>query len=79
MGQLLRLAILLFGLWVVLQVIRKALSRHKSDQSPLPPPSDMLRCDYCGIFVPHADAIQARDKHYCCADHAKKDQAGEPK
>jgi uncharacterized protein len=76
MGQLLRIAILLFGLWVVLRIVRKALSQRRSEASPLPPPADMLRCDYCGVFVPRDEAIEAHGKHFCNSHHANADPSG---
>jgi len=30
----------------------------------------MLRCDYCGVFVPRNEATMARGKAYCSAGHA---------
>ena len=74
MGQFLRIAIVLFGLWLILGFIKRALARRRSD-SPTPPPSaDMLRCDYCGTFVPRSDAITASGKVYCSGTHADADR-----
>jgi uncharacterized protein len=77
MGQLLRIAILLFGVWIVLRIVRKAISHRRSDASPLPPPADMLRCDYCEVFVPRDEAIEKNGKHYCSSQHADADHVGE--
>jgi len=74
MSQFLRIAIVLFGLWLILRFIRRALTGRRSD-SPTPPPSaDMLRCDYCGMFVPRSDAVTASGKNYCSGTHADADR-----
>jgi len=50
-GPVLRIAIVLFGLWLVLRFIKRALAKRHSDSPAPPPPADMLRCDYCGMFM----------------------------
>ena len=74
MGQLLRIAIILFGVWLVLRIVRRTLTQRRPD-SPAPPAvADMLRCDYCGTFVPRSEAVAARGKHYCNGTHADADR-----
>jgi len=77
MGQLLRIAILLLGLWVVLRIVRKAILQRRTKSSPLPPPADMLRCDHCGVFLPRNEAIEAHGKHYCSRQHAGADHGSD--
>jgi uncharacterized protein len=72
MGQFLRIVIILFGIWLVLRLIKRALSGHKPGAAP--PPADMLRCDYCGVFVPRSEAVQARGRSFCSDDHAAADR-----
>jgi uncharacterized protein len=73
MGTLLRLVIVLIAIWLVLRIVR----RYLADRGTPPPasgprsPADMLRCDYCGMFVPRAEAVRAGDKHYCSRQHAQ--------
>jgi len=74
MGQFLRIAIVLFGLWLILRYIRRALAKRHSGSPASPPPADMLRCDYCGIFVPRSDAISASGKNFCSGNHADADR-----
>jgi len=74
MGTLLRIIILLAGLWLVVHVVRRALNPPpKSGNPDSLPPADMLRCHYCGVFVPRADAVAARGQHYCSNSHAEAD------
>jgi uncharacterized protein len=75
MGQLLRIAVVLFGVWLVLRLFKRALTRHDSETPPPPPPADMLRCDYCGTFVPRSEAITGNGKVYCSGSHADADRS----
>ncbi|MHB8535108.1 MAG: PP0621 family protein [Sulfuricaulis sp.] len=75
MGQLLRIIILLIGLWLVLQIIKRALGTRRS-----PPPrqasiAKMVACTYCGTHVPESETIRDGDKTYCCEDHREKSRA----
>ncbi len=74
MGTFLRLAILLFGLWLGLRIVKRALAdRRKSPPSNPPPAADMLRCDYCGTFIPRSEAVGSGGKHYCSTRHRDAD------
>jgi len=75
MGQFLRIALVLFGLWLVLRLVKRALARLRSGPPAISPPADMLRCDYCGVFVPRDDAVTTNDKTYCSDHHASADRA----
>jgi hypothetical protein len=75
MGQFLRIAIVLFGLWLILRLVKRALARRRPGSPAPPPPADMLRCDYCGMFVLRSDANRAGGKVYCSANHADADRA----
>jgi uncharacterized protein len=74
MGQILRIAVVLFGIWLVLRILKRALTRHHSEPSSAPPPADMLRCDYCGTFIPRSEAITGNGKVYCSGHHAEADR-----
>ena len=78
MGQLLRLIIILFGVWLVLRLIRHSQQEQRpgpSSPTTPPPPADMLRCNYCGVFVPRSEAVTARGHAYCSGDHADRDNS----
>ena len=75
MRQVLRIAIVLFRLWLILGFIKRSLARRRSDSPTPPPPADMLRCDYCGMFMPRSDSITASGKIYCSDKHADADRA----
>jgi len=73
MGQVLRIAIVFIAIWFAWRLLRRTLSNHKNDAAP-PAPGDMLRCQYCGVFVPRNDAIAAGSHFYCCTAHAEADR-----
>jgi len=75
MGQFLRIALVLLGLWLVLRFIKRALAQRRSGPPSAPPPADMLRCKYCGMFVPRSDTVTSGDKVYCSDQHADADRA----
>jgi uncharacterized protein len=71
MGQLLRIIIILIGVWLVLAIIKRALaSRRKSraDQASIP---KMVACEHCGTHVPESEAIRDDGRHYCSEEHQK--------
>ncbi len=78
MGQFLRIVVVLAGVWIVLRFLRRALSSRHPSPPPAPPaPADMLRCDYCGTFVPRGEIIEARGKQYCSGAHADAGRSGQ--
>lgn len=71
MGQLLRIIIILFGLWLVLEIIKRALASHKNHPSRKPSIASMVACAHCGVHLPESEAIQKDGKYYCCEEHRK--------
>ena len=71
MGQLLRIIIILIGLWLVLQIIKRARIARQNPAPGPPPVAKMVSCDHCGVHVPESEAIRNNDKLYCCEEHRK--------
>ena len=71
MGQLVRIIIILFGLWLVLQIIKRALASHDNHPPRKPSIANMVSCAQCGVHLPESEAIQRDGKHYCCEEHRK--------
>lgn len=42
---------------------------------PLPPPQDMVACQHCGLHLPRSEALTHGQRHYCCAEHQRRDAA----
>ena len=71
MGQLLRIIIILIGVWLVLSIIKRALASHRksrADQTSIP---KMVACDLCGTHVPESEAICEDGRHFCSEAHQK--------
>ena len=75
MGSFLKIALILFGLWIILRLVKHALAGRRPPPPASPMPADMLRCDYCGVYVPRTEAITARTKAYCTGEHADADRS----
>jgi uncharacterized protein len=71
MGQLLRIIIILLGLWLVLQIIKRALASRENNVSRQPSIASMVACVHCGLHLPESEAIQKDGKHFCCEEHLK--------
>lgn len=76
MGQLLRIIIILIGLWLVLTIVRRALvSRQKSRADKLSV-AHMVVCAHCGVHVPESEAIRDGNRQYCSEEHRKSAKQG---
>ena len=63
----LRLIILFLAIWLIAWFIRKLLARDPAARGGALP--RMVRCEYCGLFLPENEVIVS-DKHiYCCKQH----------
>lgn len=71
MGRLILIAV---AVAVVVWLLRRALAEPK-DHSARPPeggskPGELVRCAYCGLHLPRAEAHAAGGRHFCSDDHA---------
>jgi ABC-type nickel/cobalt efflux system permease component RcnA len=79
MGQLLRLALLFFGLWLIVRAIKRYLRNDPPDHHPpaadpsRPGVASMQPCAHCGVYVPLNEACHAHGKLYCSEEHARAD------
>jgi uncharacterized protein len=63
----LRLIILFLAIWLLAGFIRKLLARdHGAGTGTLP---RMVRCEYCGLFLPENETIVSDSHFYCCKQH----------
>jgi uncharacterized protein len=71
MGQLFRIIIILLGLWLVLQIIKRALASRENHDARQPSIASMVACAHCGLHLPESESIQKDGKHFCCEEHLK--------
>lgn len=53
---------------------RPAATRPDPNQppsQPAPEALDMVRCTWCAVHVPVAEAVQGKNGPYCCPDHRR--------
>ena len=63
----LRLIIILLAIWL----LGKLLKWHRSSAQPResPPVANMVRCEYCGLFLPDTEALNSDQHFYCSEEH----------
>lgn len=69
---LIRLIILGIVIYLVWQLIKRWQNKPSSRVSHTRDKridGSMVRCDYCGLFVPKDEAIEANGRHYCSEAH----------
>ncbi|MBI5782369.1 MAG: hypothetical protein HZA69_01350 [Gammaproteobacteria bacterium] len=72
MGQLLRITIILIGLWLVLTIVKRALASRRTPPTDKPVVARMVACAHCGVHIPESEAVRDGDKYYCCEEHQKR-------
>ncbi|BAV33229.1 hypothetical protein SCL_0911 [Sulfuricaulis limicola] len=72
MGQLLRLIIILIGLWLVLTIIKRALASLQKPAPDKPAVTKMVACAHCGMHIPESEAVRDGNRHYCSEEHRRK-------
>jgi uncharacterized protein len=63
----LRLIILFLAIWLIARFIRKLLARDPAAGNGVMP--RMVRCEYCGLFLPENETIVSGNHFYCCKQH----------
>lgn len=76
MGQLLRIIIILIGLWLVLTIVKRALAARQKPPADKPSVAHMVVCAHCGVHVPESEAIRNGNQRYCSEEHRKAAQKG---
>jgi uncharacterized protein len=78
-----RLILLILLAWILwrfaqrwYQNARKNMNRASKDEKPtIKPPTAtngvMVRCDYCGLYLPEKEALHSANARYCCEAHER--------
>ena len=69
MGQLLRLIIILFGVWLVIQIIKRSFASSARATRTKPAIAKMVACAHCGVHVPESEAVRDDNRFYCSPEH----------
>lgn len=72
MGQLLRLIIILIGLWLILSIVKRALAKRRKPSADKPAVAKMVACSHCGTHIPESEAVSDGNRHYCSEEHRRK-------
>ena len=64
----LRLIIICLAIWLLIRLLIKIRSPGQSTKST--PVATMVRCEYCGLFLPETEAVNS-DKHFYCSEEHK--------
>lgn len=68
MGVLIRLLFLAALVWLVVSLVRRALSPPRDKPSPAVA-SPMRACAHCGLHVPESECVRAEGRYFCCQPH----------
>jgi len=67
--------ILIIGLVVAVAVLllKRSFARPRArfEHPPAKPQDDMLRCEYCGVYLPRSEATVQSGRSFCSQDHAR--------
>lgn len=69
MKALIVLAALAGLVWLLTRPRRLSARPHAERRSASRAPETMVRCAYCGIHLPQADALRGRQGWYCSTTH----------
>lgn len=76
--MIIRLILLLVVVFTVLWLLKKLFAGEAPTEKIEPPDpkkaEDMHQCKFCGTHVPESLAILSNQHHYCCQEHADRDQ-----
>ena len=68
-GTTLKTLIILLALILIVAIIRH-LFRQQSRPSPSKPTAkNMVKCKFCGLFLPLEEAVQGEGHNYCSEEH----------
>ncbi len=77
MGQLLRIVLVVFALWLIVRYIKRVLHAKSAPQRPSRDTAAlenaMLPCKHCGVYLPQSEVVRRGDNVYCSREHAEAD------
>ena len=74
--------LLLAGVLVVYWMVRSSLRRRsrveRQNEAPSAETEKMVRCAECGVHLPRGESLVVRGQFYCCAEHQRRHDPGNP-
>ncbi len=65
-----RFLILVVALFVLIWLLRGALSGRKRGRPESPEPrAELVQCAHCGVHLPRMEARSAGGRHFCSEEH----------
>ena len=64
-----RFLVVLIAVIAVILIARRLWRRPSASRPPRVASSPMVRCAYCGLYLPKEDALEADGEAYCSPDH----------
>ncbi|MFQ5659737.1 MAG: PP0621 family protein [Gammaproteobacteria bacterium] len=66
-----RLLLIIAVVFTVISLLHRAISNKMTynRQHHNRPPSKMVRCGYCRLYLTQDEAIREDDQFYCCPEH----------
>ena len=72
----LRTLLILIAVAMVVLALRRLLSRPRVNRSQSRPDTgNMVQCEYCGTYIPEAEAIRHQGRLYCSHHHLEEDNS----
>lgn len=75
-GIVLRLLVLIAVIWLILGFVKRLWRQPAAKPTAHHTISDMVKCDYCGVYLPSPEAIRHGRRVYCSTRH--RDAVGGP-
>ncbi len=64
-----RVLFYLVGIALVIWILSRLAKTPRVKQKPVKQVGSMVRCAHCGTHVPLNEALQVKDRYYCCRAH----------
>lgn len=65
--------IFFFAIACVIYLLIKSYRKHLPPEQ-VAPSENMVRCAYCGLYLPENESIRAGEQIFCCTAHRDADQ-----
>jgi uncharacterized protein len=64
-----RILVLLLGIGLVVWILFRLARGRAVEDRPQKRVGEMVRCSYCGVYVPRNEAVQKGNHYFCSQEH----------